>query len=319
MPGQMSHEAKAIAALVFVTVAIFGYLAGHGRSSAAPVERTAESSNAAVTITYPSGPGWRPAFVATPLPGISISEAVALAPAGDATRGGLVVGRLLGVGASPLPDQLLAHLRALPNAKVVGLASTQAYRYAGLRLTGDQRQVTLYTVPSSPASTTAIVCYSSPALTRYLRTCEQIAATLTIATGRPQSELRSYYPLTPAPGYGREIRGAIARVDALLLTVRAQLQPGAARATASSLADRLAEGLTGTADSLSAVPPPAATARVHAALSDSLRRASAAYAALAAAVSVGDATAYAAARTEIYVAEAALSAALRDFALLAYD
>src|ERR1700693_5461138 len=124
MPGQMSHEAKAIAALVFVTVAIVGYLAGHGRSSAAPAERTAESSNAALTITYPTGPGWRPAFVATPLPGISIFEAGALppAPAGDAARGGLVVGRLLGGGASPLPDQLLAHLRALPNAKVVGLA-----------------------------------------------------------------------------------------------------------------------------------------------------------------------------------------------------
>jgi hypothetical protein len=49
-----------------------------------------------------------------------------------------------------------------------------------------------------------------------------------------------------------------------------------------------------------------------------LKRARAAYSALGAAVSAGNASAYAAARAEVYSAEGALSTALRDFTLLGY-
>jgi hypothetical protein len=319
MGGRVSQEGKALAVLIFVTVAIVGYLAGHGRSTAATAEGPGEASNAATTLTYSASAGWQPVPSIPKVPGLALAQPVALAPAGEAARGGLIVGRLLGVDTGPLPEQLLAHLQEPPKGEVVELSNTQAYRYSGLRLAGDGRELTLYTIPISPTSVTVIACYASPGFSRYLRACEQLAGTLTIATGRPQSEVRSYYSLTPAVRYGRQIGAVIARVESLLLALRAQIQPGAARATASALATRLASGLAGAAGSLSVVPPPPAMGRVHAALADSLRRASAAYAALAAAVSAGDTTAYAAARTEIYIAEAGLSAALRDFALRAYN
>ena len=302
-----------------MTVAIVGYLTGHGRSAAAPAEGTGEASNAAMTLSYPSGTGWRPTSSVSEVPGLPLAKPLGLAPAGDGAAAGLIVGRLSGVASHPIPEQLLVRLRGLPRAEVVSLPDTQAYRYPRLQLTGYGHRLTLYTIPSSPTSTTAVICYTSPRLPSYMRACEQLVGSLTITTGRPQSAVRSYYSLTPAAGYARQIRTAVARVDGLLRSVRPEIHPGVERATASALANRLADGLAGAGASLSAVPPPPAIGGVHAALSRSLEQASAAYSALATAVGTGNATAYAAARTEIYVTEAALSAALRDFALLAYN
>jgi hypothetical protein len=111
----------------------------------------------------------------------------------------------------------------------------------------------------------------------------------------------------------------IARVDALLLALRPEIHSGVSRDTVASLANRVAEGLTGAVKSLSALRSPLSARRVHIALSESLAHARVGYSALGAAVSTGDAAAYAAARAQVYSAEAGLSTALRDFTLLGYQ
>ena len=76
--------------------------------------------------------------------------------------------------------------------------------------------------------------------------------------------------------------------------------------------------LGGAAGSLAAVSPPPAAARAQGSLSESLARARDAYYALAASLDNGNESAYATALTQVYDAEASLSAALRNFRLLAY-
>jgi hypothetical protein len=319
MRSRTRDEKRIIAALVVMTVAILGYIVGHDRAIAVPVESTLEASNAATIVHYSSDSGWRPASTAPTVPGLSIAQPLVLAPHGDATRGGLIVGQLLGGETSPLPSQLLAHLAQLPSTEVVDLANTQAYRYSPLSVAGSGEKLTLYTIPGSLTSTTAIVCYASAGFSVYMQACERLAAGLTIAGGTSNGgEVRAIHPLTPEAGYGRRIAAAVARADELLLTLRPELRRGSSRSTVSTLAGRLAEGFASVADSLSALHPPPAAGQVHAALSESLKQAQAAYSALGAAVGAGSASDYAVARAQISGAEAGLNGALKNFALLGY-
>jgi hypothetical protein len=319
MRTRRSDERRIAVVLILITVAIVGYVAGSGRSNAAPAASTREASNAGTTVNYASSVGWRPAPRAPAIPGLAIAQPVVLAPAGDGTRAGLVVGALLGSEYGPIPPQFIARLGRAPSGEVVDLPNTQAYRYSGLSDTGSPLTLTLYTIPTSPTSVTAMVCYAAAGASSYMRTCEQLAATLTIATGSPRAEVRAYDLLTPQAAYGRQIGAAAARVDALLLTLRPELRPGASRRTVSKFAERLADGLASAAKSLSPLRPPPAAAPAHVTLSHALSQTSAAYSALAVAVSAGDASGYASARTQIYSAEAGLGAALQNFTLLGYQ
>lgn len=320
MRSRTREEKRIIAVLAVMTVAILGYIVGHDRAVAVSAENTREASNAVTIVHYGSASGWQPASTAPAVPGLSIAQPLVLAPGGDATRAGLIVGQLPGGESSPLPAQLLARVPQLPNTEVVDLANTQAYRYSPLSVTGSGEQLTLYTIPDPVASTTAIVCYASPGFSSYMQACERLAAALTIASGRPEGgEVRAVNPLTPEAGYGQRIAAAAARTDELLLTLRPEIRRGASQATVSTLAGRLADGLAGVADSLSALRPPPAAGQVHAALSESVKQAGAAYSALGAAVSAGNASNYAIARTQIYAAEAGVSSALKNFALLGYQ
>jgi hypothetical protein len=318
MYGRTREEKKIIAIVLLFSVTILGYLAGHGHAAAAPVENTGEASNALTTLNYASDSGWRLASGEPSIPGLSIAQPLVLAPDGDGARGGLIVGQLVAGESSPLPPQLVAHLRQLPNTQVVNLLNTEAYRYARLSVTGSRQKLTLYTIPGSASTTTAILCYVSAGFSSNMQACEQLAASLTIATGRPQVAVRNSDPLAPNATYGHSVGAVIARIQQSLLTLRREIRPGASRAVVAGLAARLAGQLTGAAESLSAVQPPTAAGPVDLALSEALSQARAGYSALGAAVSAGSAPGYATATAEIYSAEAALSTALGNLTLLGY-
>ncbi len=314
----MSQDQRIVAVLVLMTVAIVGYLDGHGSASTTAVERTREASNAVTIVNYNSASGWRPASAAPAIPGLSVAQPLVLGPGGGAARAGLVVGRLLGSEFGPVPPQFLAALRGHADTEVVDLLNTQAYRYSGLVLASSGLALTLYTIPTSAASTTAIVCYARASFSSYLQACERLVATLTIASASPQVEVRTYQSLTPQLTYGRQVSAIAARVDALLARLRPQIREGASRATAITAATGLAGGLAGAAALLGVVHPPPAAARAQGSLAESLARTHEAYAALEAALSDENSAQYAAALSQIYAAEASLSGALRDFSLLAY-
>lgn len=314
----MSQDQRIVAVLVLVTVAIIGYLDGHGGASTTTVERTREASNAATIVNYNSASGWRPVSAAPAIPGLSVAQPLVLSPGGKAAHAGLVVGQLLDSEYGPVPPQFLTALRGPADTEVVDLLNTQAYRYSGLVVASSGLALTLYTIPTSATSTTAVICYAGAGFSSDLQACERLVATLTIASASPQVEMRTYQSLTPQLAYGRQVSAIAARVNALLGRLRPQIREGAPRATAITAATGLAGGLAGAAALLNALRPPPAAARAQGSLAESLARGHEGYAALEAALSDENSAEYAGALSQVYAAEASLSGALRDFSLLAY-
>jgi hypothetical protein len=315
---RVSQDRQIIAVLLLLTVAIVGYLEGHDRSSGTSAERSREAANAVTVVNYDPASGWLPASGVATIPGLAVAQPLVLGPGGDSARGGLIVGKMLGSEFGPVPPQFLAALRQPPDTEVVNLLSTQAYRYSGLSVASSGLALTLYTIPTSAASTTAIVCYAQPGSSAYLSACEQLAGTLTIATSSPQTEVRTYQALAPQLSFGKQIGAIASHVETLLGTLRPELHQGASTSASAAAATRLAGGFAAAAASLAGVTPPPAASRAQGSLSESLGRAHDAYAALAASLSDEDESANAAALTQVYTAEASLSTALKNFGLLAY-
>jgi hypothetical protein len=301
----------ALAALVVIAAAILGYLAGHGRPAAASGEYMRTAFAASVQLSYPAG--WQRVAAAPEIPGLSFANPVVLAPDGDGANAGLVTGQLPSGEPSPLPRSFVARMRWFPNTQEVDLLNTQAYMYSSLRVPDFDRMLTLYVVPNPGGNPTALACYASTGFSADMRTCGQIAATLTVL-GQSQN-----YSLTPEPGYARKVSASIAALDGERVSLRRAMAQRVVPAAEQGLATRLAEGFANAAASLSALEPSYVAGQAQATLSGALGQARNAYTGLAAALSAESSSRYAAAITQVNEAEASVNTALESFALLGYE
>lgn len=295
---------------LFVAVAIFGYVLGNDRARLASATKSHSIYSASVMLAYP--PGWRQVSVVPRIPGLPIAHQIALAPDGDGAQAGLVTGQLPAGELGPLPKELMADVRQLPDTEVVDLPETQAYRYAPLSISGFERTLRLYVVPNPGSGPTTLACYASAKFSAYLRACEQIVATLTLV-GQPPS-----YDLVPEPGYVRRLSAPLAALNVQRVALRHAIGLGAKPVTVQRLAAGLASGFAGVVASLAQLEPSGPAGQEQAALASAMLRAHAAYAALAAAAAAGDASSFAAARDQVAEAETGVNAALEGFSLLGY-
>jgi hypothetical protein len=308
----MFYSGRSLSAVVlplFVVVAIVGYLAGHRRAHTVAPERMLTASAASVLLDYPSS--WQPAAAVPAIPGLSIAHSIVLAPGGDPSHAGLIVGQLLGGEPSPLPPAFIALLKRLPETQVANLLGNQAYRYSGMSVPGFAHQLTLYTIPNPGGQATALACYSPAGSSTDVRTCEHIVATLTLV-GQSQS-----YDLTPNPTYATRLSALIQTLDQQRLTMRREMRSLTGGAALQRDPARLASAFAGTAQSLAGLEPSLAAGRVQAALAASILQARDAYTAFAAAVK-GEGATLTAARAQVYAAEASVDSSLANFALLGY-
>ena len=298
--------------LLLAAAAIIGYLTGNSHSSGASKGATRTLSAASVLLEYPSG--WQRTAPATEIPGLSLVNAVALAPRGDGAQVGLLVGQLPEGGAGPLPRSFVDHVGQLPDTQVVNLLEIQAYKYAEPSIPGFERKLSIYSIPNPPnGDGTVLACYVSAAFSSYMRACQQIVATVTLVG---QSQL---YELTPEPTYARELNTSLEALNGQRVALRREMAARATPATARRVATRLAEAFASAGASVSALEPPLAAHRAQATLWDSISRAHEAYAALAAAAGAENTAGFPAARTQVYEAEASVNNALEGFALLGYQ
>ncbi|MGA2452798.1 MAG: hypothetical protein ABSG93_04700 [Solirubrobacteraceae bacterium] len=296
---------------VLVVVAIVGYLFGIHRASApaapsASAQQTKIASSSSVLLDYPAS--WQAASAAPAIPGLSIAHTLLLAPAGDADHAGLLSGQLAGGGPSPLPAAFLALVHGVPRTEVLSLANLQAYRYSGL--SGYDRTLDLYVIPTVGASPTALVCYAASGFSAFLRQCEQIVTTVSLVGQTPDE-------LSPEAAYAGQLSGLIGALERERVTLRREMhaQPADVGALATTLAARFADA----ASAVAALEPPQPASAAQAALASALDATRDAYTALAAtAAGVGPAG-YAGAERQINEAEAAVDSALESFALLGYN
>ncbi len=308
---------------MLLTVALLGYVVGAvsapstssiGRARVGTQSARMLAISSPTVLAYPAASGWQATARAPQIPGLSIAQPLLLAPRGVTASTGLIAGRLTGGGPSPLPAQFFARMPQAPMGEVVDLMDSQAYRYRHVSAPGFHHTLTLYAIPNS-TGTTLLVCYAPAVMrsTREMRTCEQIAAQLTL-----QAEAQSYELLTPDTGYARLVAAAIGHADNMRRTLRLAMRSSVSPANLAALATRLAAGLAGAAESLSTLQPPPVAGWAHAALSTALWRTRDAYSVLAAAAHAGMPARYAAARVLVDHAEASLGSALGSFALIGY-
>ncbi len=296
---------------VLVVVAIFGYMTGHGRSHVASGGKSRTIYATSVLLDYPSD--WQSTAATSGIPGLSIAHPVVLAPEGDSAHAGLIAGQLPAGEPSPLPERFIDRIGRLSDTGVVDLPETQAYRYARLSIPGFNRTLSLYAIPNPGGNPTVLACYASAGFSAYMRTCEQIVATLTLVGQQPS------YDLAPEPGYARRLSASIGVLDAQRDASRREMRQGASLPTVQRGATRLAAGFANAAASLSLLEPSLfATTQAQAALSRSILRTRDAYTALAAAATAESPSRFAVARRQVYEAEAGVNAMLENFALLGY-
>jgi len=295
-----------------VVVAIVGYLVGIHRtpasSTTAPGEPQRIASGASLLLEYPQR--WQPATSAPTFPGLSIAHRLLLAPGGKAADAGLIGGQLPAGGSSPLPASFTALVHVVPDVEVLTLEHVQAYRFS--RLTGYERTLDVYVIPTVGGSPTTLVCYASDGFSSYLEQCERIVASVTLVG-------QTSYSLSPNAAYAGQLGTLIEVLDRERLTVRRQIRASTAPARLSALATTLADRFASAASSLTALEPPQAATAAQAALATAMVAARSAYAELASAATAEDADGYSVAEQHVAAAEAGVDAALENFALLGYN
>jgi hypothetical protein len=305
-----NRRLPAVAVAVLLVVAIAGYVVGHGHSAAASGEDAHTIFAAGVQLNYPTG--WDQVQTAPTIPDLPLTKPVALAPAA-AAEAGLVIGQLPSGEPGLLPSKFVSRLKYFPHTQEVDLLNTQAYMYMQLVVPGFGQALTLFVIPDPGGSPTVLACHAPATLSAYMRTCQQIAATLTLV-GQSQS-----YELAPEPAYATKVSAAIDALESERTALRQALAVRVPASTIGTLATHLSNGFASAAASLSAVEPSLVAGPAQAALSNALGQARTAYMALTAAANAESSFQTASAVKQVDEAEASVNTALEDFAFLGYE
>jgi len=266
------------------------------------------TSGASVLLEYPES--WQPATSSPTLPGLTVTGPLVLAPGGNAGQVGLLSGQFPAGAPSPLPLAFLSLLHVVPHVEVVNLTHLQAYRFSGL--SGYDRTLDVYVIPTVGGSPTALVCYSPIGSSSDLNQCREIVASVTLVG-------QATYSLSPNAGYAGQLATALEALDKERVAIRREIHKSTVLRAVSPLASALAERFASAATSLTALEAPQAASAAQAALLTALTQAHVAYLALAGAASSEEAARYGAAEARVSAAEAGVDSALENYALLGYN
>ena len=177
---------------------------------------TAAASNADVAALFPNG--YTKASSAPQIPGMTLSDPVAMAPPGAKGDQSVVVGQVKQGAANPtlLPAGFLQALglgagEVPPRAAVkLSRGKLQAYRYENLRPRGLSKPVTIFTTPTS-AGIATVACVDPTA------DCEAIANTLKLNAG-------TAFPVGPNKDYAAALGKTLGGLDKKASSAHTALQ-----------------------------------------------------------------------------------------------
>lgn len=281
-----------------VAVAVVGFALaryGAGKTTASPPPLNRQASVANLKVNYPST--WREVPAAT-VPLVPMTDALTLA-ADASKRSLLTIGTQKTSTPAALPAQLAAAVPSTTKPQVVRLGNASFYRYLNLTPHGQSGAESLYLLPTSNGTLTA-VCSAPTFTARFTSSCERALATIRVKTG----DIRS---IGADPGYALQLN----RILDQLNEVRRSAGPGlraskvGTRARAAS-ALATAHARAATAASHISVGP---VSSANEALVTALTQNAAAYKALAQAAAKQNVAAYGRAEAALASAGSGLSAA----------
>jgi hypothetical protein len=274
-----------------VLAAVVGFLLGGGSGGSG--EAFSDSASAgSIELSFPAG--WQHLASVPAIPGLALSQPLALAQGGGATGASaqrLVAGGVSAAGPSLLPGAFAAALNgALPRPEPVQLGTLQAYRYSGLSLHGLPGSLTLYAVPTS--SGVATVACLSPSAAAPATQCAQIAATLKLNGATP-------FGLGPSTQYASALGTTLATLHSAADAGTARLRAASNASAQAAAAAQLAAAYSAASRALGRLSVSPAVQSVNASIAGSLAAIGRDYASLAAAARAGDEAVYARAQRAI--------------------
>ncbi len=297
--GQGRFIAAVLAAAVLAVVV--GFLLGGGSSGSG--ETFASSASVGnVELSFPAG--WQRIASAPAIPGLALSQPLALAAVGDNAAQHLVAGEASASGPSLLPAAFAAGVSGrLPHPEAVKFGSVQAYRYSGLSVRGLSGPVTLYAVPTANGVATIACLSSSSAAAASAGQCAQIAATLKL-TGT------TAFALAPSTQYAASLAHIFSALQSAVSAGSARLHAASSASAQAAAASQLAAAYAAAASAVTRLTVSPAVADLNANIAHSLAAVGHDYAALASAARSGDGAAYARASRAIAADRARSATAL---------
>jgi hypothetical protein len=296
---------------LLVLLGLLGYLIGQRHTGPAPVTLSRSITDAGVLLEYPGN--WESSRLPPAYETLgALRQKLVLAPRGQSTKAGLLVGLLAETTRGPLPPSLVARAGGDPHAEVVFMvAGVQAYRYSHLVLKDSALHLVAYSIPTVTAHTVIALCYTTAAAAKIEGECEQIVEALTPIQAEPK-EVAPYG--RPAGLLEAALRTLVAERNA----IRLQMRAAGAGSRLASLARRMADVFAAARHTLSPLPLLLShSSEAGLVLIGSLSAVQKAYIDLAGAASDQSAS-YVSARNKVYVAEARLQNALNGLTLLGY-
>jgi hypothetical protein len=246
------------------------------------------------------------------VPGLALSEPLALVPKTGGAGSGLVAGGIPNHDARLLPTSLVAVLPSkTPPRDIVRIGQAQAFRYANLRPKGFSGTLTLYVVPTS-TRIAGIACFAPKTGSSTLRDCEDVVASLSIAGA-------SALAVEPDAKYASGLSGALKTLAGARDRDRRTLKAAGSAKSQAAPARALASAYRAAGTKVRALKPPALAAALNRVIAQDLKDAADAYAKMATAAAAADGSGFAAGRAAVARAEQALRRALDGLAGLGYQ
>ena len=203
---------------------------------------------------------------------------------------------------------------AVPRRSAVRLPdqNLEAWRYPGLRPIGNNRQLTVFTVPTSSGVATVACALPPAAAAAFAAQCDAIAGTLQLRSGRA-------YPIGASDAYASSLNGTIGELQQTTKSGEDALLGSQTLAGQAAAAAAIASAYEGAATQLAALDLSPADREANARLVMALRAAASAYRRAANAATAGDPDAYRAASAAVPGAKQEVNSALAGVRAAGYQ
>ncbi len=302
-PARVSPGLITALAVGVIALAVVGFLVGSsGSSGTATPANNSSASAGPLTITFPDT--WQRVDSAPPIPGLTLKDAIAVAPKGGPAVGSLVAGTTASGDATLLPASFTKTLSSPPSkGEPVKLGKLQALRYTGLKPKSYPQSLTVYAIPTDTGVAT-VACSSAAAQSAtFLPECERAASTLTLSGVQA-------FDLGVPKSYADALNSAVGKLQASRKAAIARLNAARTPAGQAAAARQAAGAYAAAAKSLAGQKVPPQLARVNTSVLLALRQGTAGYTAMATGAGSGDAAGYKRGAATVKKADAALAKAL---------
>ncbi|HEX4008807.1 MAG TPA: hypothetical protein VHX62_02295 [Solirubrobacteraceae bacterium] len=302
----MRSLTRTLAGLVVVAAVAFGWAHyGLKKTPAPPPPLDRQASVADLKVDYPSD--WR-LESASPDARLALTDALTLASP-QVKDGQLVIGTAHPASPGALAAGLAATLSGRPTPQVVALGDADFYRYLDVIPTGGSDRESIYALPTTIGTVTAVCSAQSPT-TAFTASCERVLATVRLTTGNVLS-------LGVDPSYAFALNRILDQLNAVRRSAGPGLRnadPKARAAAATTLAAAHAHAAAATGH-ISGIGVSVA----NQALVSALDADAAAYRSLAQAAGAQDVAGYARAQSAIAAANRALDGAFAHLRQFGYE